>query len=252
MNNPFFVPPLAPTAAPLRIVWIRLFVVGLLATGVVSCRRKEIVQVHLQTQSLSGPDTHRLEVRAQVAGAQAGLRYKWIADFGQCDPQESEWPSTMFRFAEGVKRDAVTVEVWRDGARVAHERIDLVMAEPRPRTPSAQLPAVKIELTEVPPEEPHGGPDTRATIAGKVSGEIGPDQKIVLYARADEAWYMQPGPYFSLTIPPDHTWSSWTHTGSHYAALVVRTGFSGPVICDVLPQVGGDVLARVIVEGVKK
>lgn len=220
--------------------------------GGAACQRQESVRVKLQARTPSVLDLSRLEVRAQVAGVQVGLRYKWIANLGECDPQESEWPATIFHFADGTVRDRVTVEVWRGKTRLAHEEIALEAPQPKPAKPSPSLPAVQVEITTIPPFEPHGGPDTRADISGRVTGEIAPDYKVVLYARADEAWYIQPAPYVSVAIQSGGTWSSWTHTGSHYAALVVRPGFMPALICDVLPQVGGDVLARVVVEGSKK
>jgi hypothetical protein len=41
-------------------------------------------------------------------------------------------------------------------------------------------------------------------------------------------------------------------TGSSYAALVVRPGFNALTRLDVLPQLGGYVLARTIVEGARR
>jgi hypothetical protein len=45
--------------------------------------------------------------------------------------------------------------------------------------------------------------------------------------------------------------SDW-RTGSAIAALVVRPGFNALTRLDILPQVGGYLLARVIVEGVRR
>jgi hypothetical protein len=70
----------------------------------------------------------------------------------------------------------------------------------------------------------------------------------VIYARAD-AWYVQPMPYTTLEIAPDKTWKSWTHTGGAYAALVVARDYKPFMRLDVLPQVGGEILARTFVEG---
>ena len=47
------------------------------------------------------------------------------------------------------------------------------------------------------------------------------DHQVVIYARAD-AWYIQPHSHTFHPIGADGSWSSWTHTGSSYAALVVR------------------------------
>ena len=216
-----------------------------------ACRRSNAVLVHLQAHSQPGGDISRQEIRAQVAGDPAGLHYKWVAESGQCDPQESDWPSTIFRFAFGTSKDRVTVEVWQDNVRVAHDRIDLTLSDSQGRIPPQALPAVQISITEIPPFEPHGGDKTHAEISGRVTGEIAPDQKVVVYALADDAWYIQPTSYKAHAIRADRTWGTWTHTGSDYAALLVRPTFMPALIYDRLPQVGGDVLARVMVEGRK-
>ena len=77
------------------------------------------------------------------------------------------------------------------------------------------------------------------------------DHQVVIYARAD-AWYIQPHSHTFHPIGADGSWSSWTHTGSSYAALVVRPGFDAYTRLDVLPQVGSYVVARTIVEGVRR
>ena len=181
---------------------------------------------------------------------QRGLSYRWFSVLGECDPQESDAPSTAFRFGTGAERDRVTVEVWRGDERVALEQID-VAADARPSGSAERLPRVQVAITQVPRYEPEGGPDTRAEIAGRVSGELSGGQRVLIYARAD-AWYIQPTPYASHALRPDNTWASWTHTGSSYAALVVQPGFEPYQRLDVLPQVGGGVLARVVVDGARR
>jgi len=42
---------------------------------------------------------------------------------------------------------------------------------------------------------------------------------------AADLWFIQPEAYKSHSIRSDSSWSTWTHTGSSYAALVVRPGF---------------------------
>ena len=97
-----------------------------------------------------------------------------------------------------------------------------------------------------------GGQDTHADMAGKVSGKLAPEHKVVLYAWAYNAWHLQPTVNAVHDIRPDNTWTSWTHTGTSYAALVVRPEFGAFVRLDMLPQVGGCVLARTVVEGTRK
>jgi len=222
-------------------------VVALSAAGATGCAR-DAVRVELQAQESAGGDPSRLIVSAQVAGPQSGLRYRWFSVAGQFEPQESDVPTTLFTFARGTTRDRVSVEVWSDNARVAQSEIDVKVDERRARAATQPMPPVQVEITQVPPYQPDGGSETRATIGGKVSGELSPDYKIVTYARAD-VWYIQPSPQTLHPIRADSTWSTWTHTGSSYAALVVRTGYDPLARLDVLPQVGGDVLARSVVEG---
>jgi hypothetical protein len=112
------------------------------------------------------------------------------------------------------------------------------------------MPQLQINVVRIPPYEPGGGPDTRGEIGGKVTGELAPAYKVLVYALAD-VWYIQPHPDAFHDIRPDGTWSTWTHTGSSYAALVVRRPFDPRTRLDVLPQIGDNVLARTIVEGTR-
>jgi hypothetical protein len=209
---------------------------------------RDAVNVTLESAARPNGDGRRLDISAQVTGPQSGLRYKWFSVSGDFEPQVSDWPSTTFKFAPGVPKDRVTLEVWRDNRRIATSELDVKLDETRLRQASEPLPRVQIEITSVPPYEPEGGPDTRADIAGRVSGELSADFKVVTYARAD-VWYIQPSPQAFHPIRSNNTWGTWTHTGSSYAALVVRPGFDPIARLDVLPQVGGVVLARAIVDG---
>jgi hypothetical protein len=220
------------------------------APGAAGCDDRDAVRVQLEAKAPPGSDATRLNVRAQVSGPQAGLRYQWLSVAGECDPQESSVPATSFKFALGSVRDRVSVEVWRDDRRVGHAEIDVKVEQGRASVEAARMPAVAIEIATIPPYNAEGGSDTRADIGGRVSGELSPDFKVVVYARAD-AWYNQPSLYAQHPVRPDNTWSTWTHTGSSYAALLVRPGFDARARLDVLPQVGGYVLARTIVEGAR-
>lgn len=223
----------------------------ILALSIAGCGDRDAVRVQLHSGVPSGRDVFRLEIVAQVTGPQTGLHYKWFSVSGGCDPQDSDRPTTLFKFADGTTRDRVSVEVWRDNQRVARSELDVKLDEVRMRVTAAERlqQEVQIEITAIPPYEPEGGPNTRADIAGKVSGKLAPDYNVVLYARASETWYVQPIAYAAHAIRPDNTWTSWTHTGSSYAALLVRPGFEPVPRLDMLPQVGGYVLARTIVDG---
>lgn len=229
-----------------------LLLAALLVGGSTGCSDRNAVKIILQAKTVGKETALRLEIQGAVSGPQAGLHYKWLSVSGQCEPQESDIPTTVFKFAEGVKHDRVTVEVWRDGKRVAHDELAVTFAgEVMELATSDQGNRVQIEITDVPFAEA-GGEDTRATISGRVHGKILPEYRVVLYARAYESWYMQPTAHDLHLIQRDETWTSWTHTGEQYAALIVSPGFTPRVRSDMLPSVGDKVLARIIVDGKKK
>ncbi len=224
----------------------------LFLTFLTSCSDRSAVHVLLQSKPAEKGSSLRLEIQGQVTGPLTGLHYKWLAVSGQCEPQESEVPLTVFRFAEGVKQDRVFVEVWRDGRRISQNELAVKFAgEVAEVAATEQEPQIQIEITGIPPWEA-GGEDTRADIAGRVRGKILPEYRVVLYALAYDSWYMQPTAHDLHTIQADKTWASWTHTGEQYAALVVSPGFVPRVRSDMLPAVGDKVLAKVIVAGIRK
>ena len=213
------------------------------------CGRRDVVQVHLNSRAPSGQGVMHLEITAEVAGSQSGLHYKWFSLAGGCNPQESEKPGTLFKFADGANRDRVSVEVWRDGKIVGRSQLDVKLDEVQARLTEHLSEDVHVKITSIPPYEPQGGPDTHADVAGIVSGNNVTNYSVVLYARASDVWYIQPLAYAAHAIRPDNTWTTWTHTGSSYAALLVRPGFEPIPRLDLLPNVGGYVVARDIVEG---
>ena len=104
-----------------------------------------------------------------------------------------------------------------------------------------------IEFTRVPPAD-RGGPDFLDTIEGRVKGAK-PQQKIVVFTH-NNVWWVQPGrnePY--TAIKPDSTWSSSTHVGMEYAALLVDPSYQPPAAMDALPAVGAGVVAIATVPG---
>jgi len=86
------------------------------------------------------------------------------------------------------------------------------------------------------------------SIAGQVNGSH-EELKLVLYAKS-RRWYVQPyadQPF--ITIKPDASWSSPTHLGTDYAALLVRPGYVPVAVMDAIPNPGGFVLAVAVTEG---
>src|SRR5712672_2705823 len=90
-------------------------VVGFLLTG---CGSRDSVQIELLARVPPGHGGPNLQITAQIAGRQDGLRYKWFAVNGGCDPQASDNPQTAFRFADGTMRDRISVEAWRGNKMV--------------------------------------------------------------------------------------------------------------------------------------
>jgi len=215
----------------------------------VACAAGRDVLIQLETHRPQAYDPRQVEVQAMVLGPQTGLHYKWFSVNGDFDPQESYEPKSQFTFAPSSVRDRIWVEVWRDNEKVAESALD-VNVESRRRSSVEKTAVPEIAITRVPRYQAEGGPDTRDTIAGTVRTSVAGDYRVVVYARAD-AWYIQPTPFAMQPIESDNTWRTWTHTGSSYAALVVRPTYKPMTRLDVLPQIDADVLSRAIVEGRK-
>lgn len=115
----------------------------------------------------------------------------------------------------------------------------------RPKQPIARP---TIEFTKVPPAA-QGGRERVDTISGRVTGAR-PGQQIVVYARSGP-WWVQPWPDKPLIpIQADSTWSTTTHLGFEYAALLVEPGYHPAPTTDLTPAAGGPVSAVEIVKGV--
>jgi hypothetical protein len=105
-----------------------------------------------------------------------------------------------------------------------------------------------IAFTKIPPAA-QGGRERVDVIAGRVVGAA-PEQRIVVFARSGP-WWVQPWPDKPfIAIQPDHTWSTPTHLGFEYAALLVDPGYEPPPTTDVVPAPGGSVAAVETVKGV--
>jgi len=230
-----------------RAVVVRGAMLGaLFAAG---CAEHTLRSVELRSARRPTLHANQLEIAvASSAPNERGVRYRWFGGAGTVVPAESDSAVTVFTFADGAVRDHVRVEVWRGTTRIARGEADVALAvEPRRRDSVPAAPTT-IEITQTPPFEPQGGPDTRADIGGIVRGVIEPGARIVVYARANE-WYRQPTEQALHVVRADSTWGTWTHTGSTYAVFLVRRGANLPSRMDRLPGVGGVVLARTIVDG---
>lgn len=110
----------------------------------------------------------------------------------------------------------------------------------------AEKPLVEITLA---PREDKGGTELMDKISGRVNGAHS-DHRIVLFARSG-AWYVQPYADQPFTrINADSTWTTSTHLGTEYAALLVEPGYVPPIFTVNLPNEGNGVVAVVVVEGI--
>ena len=113
----------------------------------------------------------------------------------------------------------------------------------RPRQPPS------VALTAVPPMAA-GGPDKTAPIAGRAANAPAGAQ-IVLFAKSNVGvWWIQPltaEPFTALAA--DGTWKSTIHLGVEYAALLVQPTYHPPSTTQTLPDVGGEIVAKVTAPG---
>lgn len=99
----------------------------------------------------------------------------------------------------------------------------------------------------MPPAEKGGGPELDQ-IRGRVNGASN-QRQVILYARSG-AWYVQPFADQPFTkIESDSTWSSPTHLGTEYAALLVEPGYIPSPVTFTLPAPGNGVVAVAVVDG---
>jgi len=104
-----------------------------------------------------------------------------------------------------------------------------------------------IEFTKVPPAA-QGGPERVETIAGRVHG-FHPGEQIVIYAHSGPWWIQPYSDHPFVPIQSDSTWSTPTHFGFEYAALLVEKGYHPPPTMDVAPTPGGPVISVAVVKG---
>ena len=105
-----------------------------------------------------------------------------------------------------------------------------------------------IEFTHIPPAA-QGGQERVDTISGRVRNAR-PKQQIVIYAHSGP-WWVQPSPdHPFIPIKADSTWSTETHLGFEYAALLAEPDYHPLPEMDVAPTQGGSVALVTMVKGV--
>lgn len=109
--------------------------------------------------------------------------------------------------------------------------------------------APSIEFTKIPSAAQGGDERGVEIIAGRVHGSH-PGERMVIYAHSGP-WWIQPDPdHPFVSIQSDSTWSTPTHLGFDYAALLVEPGYNPPFTMDLTPTTLGGLVASVaIVKG---
>jgi hypothetical protein len=114
-----------------------------------------------------------------------------------------------------------------------------------------------ISIETVPPYDAIGGDTTSAQIAGSSTALSCENYYVVIYALTDK-WHVQPTAGAEVDLGRDFQWHycRWftsTHTGTHYAALLVVRGsaFHPDEIVTELPLHGRGVVASTVVQGTK-
>ncbi len=124
--------------------------------------------------------------------------------------------------------------------------VSSVLASTGCRAPhSAQPPRIMILHV---PVAAMGGSEALQEISGRVQGAT-PGQQIVLYARSG-VWWIQPFANQPFTrIRSDGSWSTNTHLGTEYAALLVEGSYRPAAKLSVLPNAVEGVRANTVQQG---
>jgi hypothetical protein len=102
----------------------------------------------------------------------------------------------------------------------------------------------EITITSIPPSG-EGGPDKTAPIAGTVKGVDFRAYRVIVYAFADNQWWVQPTTASPRTpIGQNGNWETDTHLGRRYAAVLATPSFKPKNVGPALPDEDGkEVLA---------
>lgn len=241
--------------------------ISLLLTFVLAgCNRFDVVELYMRPNKREVQAGGTLEIGVRVKNPPSGIRYRWRATRGKCEPQDSPNLSTTYTAPKESGEVRITLEaVHREKTLFADEVVIQVIGAATPESAVAHIPPLDMGTQATPPPIPHvqpqiritqiprydslGGSTSAADIEGEVSALDPTNFRVVIYALTDR-WYVQPLAAAPFTdIGQDGRWSTWTHTGTKYAALLVRPTFQPQSIIPALPGVGRDVVAITTVTG---
>jgi len=207
-----------------------------------------------------------VDVYLRLRDRPLGSMIHWYAEKGEFHPAVT---ASDLRSTFTAPPEQGRVRIWVDveqGERVYHEvafgYLDVarpaVAAGPPNETPlqRPQTNEISIDFVTVPPYDIKGGPTTSADIEGQVKGVANPDQYfVVLYAKTVDTWWVQPLAASRLTtLDRNGQFFNWTHTGTQYAAILVKKGYIPPEAVEQLPTSGTspEILASKVVKGKTK
>jgi hypothetical protein len=123
-------------------------------------------------------------------------------------------------------------------------------------SPSVTAHHFQIRMTEVPPYDEIGGPNSNAHIAGEVSGVDPKDYEkygVLIYSLTRTTWWVQPETTKALNkIKDGGKWDADIHTGKKYAALLVPKDYPPLYTTDTQPSDMTGVLAIIQKDGKNK
>jgi hypothetical protein len=118
------------------------------------------------------------------------------------------------------------------------------------RLSKKHLSQPKIEFTTI-PQRDCGGPVRRELIAGKVSGVMPGQYKLVIYSEAcNRVLYIEPDARTPFTtINSDGTFNTYIYLGEIYYAMLVKLDFKPEPQLPTPPQKGRDIILVAAVPG---
>ncbi|MCG3145088.1 MAG: hypothetical protein HONDAALG_02629 [Gammaproteobacteria bacterium] len=275
---------MAPTAYTLLRSCEALILLALVF-ALAGCRNRnefEVVEMFVRPKpEVKAGETAQIGV--YVKNPPPGVKYRWRATRGKCNPQSSSDLVTTYTAPSQQGEDQVTLEVLADGKTILAQGVIVkVIAGPAategggdqnrigggdsgqiaPALPPGHQPAPiapqkpgplgqpTIRILTAPSYNPLGGGPPEE-ITGVVSGVESERFRVVVYALTDY-WYVQPLTDAPFTdISQDGSWSTHSHLGTKYAALLVRPSFNPPKKTSNLPGAVGDVVAVITASGRK-
>jgi hypothetical protein len=195
------------------------------------------------------------KVELTVQNPQPGTVYNWGASDGAFEPKTTQLPYSGFSAPAQPGDVRITIVLTQNDRVVAvHEELVPItlashaVSNTNPPPETAASPS--IEITQIPVYDPLGGPGSETVIGGVVKGSNSGHYRVVIYSKTDD-WWVQPTEAQPLTlIDADGTWIEHIHTGSEYAALLVRASYEPPSRPPILPRKDGtNILAITRVRG---